>query len=163
MMIGYARGCRQSWSGWTPPATSWGCRATTPFMNSTLGRVYGRSLDALINVDMMVNQLQEMTDRIKNGETATFNPEKWEPETWPSSCKGVGWVEAPRGSLSHWVRIENGQTVNYQAVVPSTWNSSGPRRGGADGAVRIFPGPYRKTPAGGPHPPGGTPAHRSQL
>ena len=48
-----------------------------------------------------------------------------EPETWPSSCKGVGWVEAPRGSLSHWVRIENGQTVNYQAVVPSTWNSSG--------------------------------------
>lgn len=37
----------------------------------------------------------------------------------------MGWVEAPRGSLSHWVRIENGQTVNYQAVVPSTWNSSG--------------------------------------
>lgn len=34
-------------------------------------------------------------------------------------------MEAPRGSLSHWVRIENGQTVNYQAVVPSTWNSSG--------------------------------------
>ena len=95
------------------------------FMNSTLGRVYGRALDALINVDMMVDQLQEMTDRIRNGETSTFNPEKWEPETWPSSCKGVGWVEAPRGSLSHWVRIENGQTANYQAVVPSTWNSSG--------------------------------------
>ena len=65
------------------------------FMNSTLGRVYGRALDALINVDMMVDQLQEMTDRIRNGETSTFNPEKWEPETWPSSCKGVGWVEAP--------------------------------------------------------------------
>ncbi len=37
------------------------------FMNSTLGRVYGRALDALINVDMMVDQLQEMTDRIRNG------------------------------------------------------------------------------------------------
>ena len=48
------------------------------------------ALDALINVDMMVDQLQEMTHRIRNGETSTFNPEKWEPETWPSSCKGVG-------------------------------------------------------------------------
>lgn len=163
MMIGYAQGVPAIVERVDAACDKLGLPRDNAFMNSTLGRVYGRSLDALINVDMMVNQLQEMTDRIKNGETATFNPEKWEPETWPSSCKGVGWVEAPRGSLSHWVRIENGQTVNYQAVVPSTWNSSGPRRGGADGAVRIFPGPYRKTPAGGPHPPGGTPAHRSQL
>ena len=125
MMIGYAQGVPAIVERVDAACDKLGLPRDNAFLNSTLGRVYGRSLDALINVDMMVNQLQEMTDRIKNGETATFNPEKWEPETWPSSCKGVGWVEAPRGSLSHWVRIENGQTVNYQAVVPSTWNSSG--------------------------------------
>ncbi|MEG1258713.1 MAG: nickel-dependent hydrogenase large subunit, partial [Akkermansia sp.] len=86
---------------------------------------YGRALDAKMTVNLMVNQLDDMIARIKAGDTATFNPEFWEPETWPSSCQGVGWVEAPRGSLSHWVNIKDGKTANYQCVVPSTWNSSG--------------------------------------
>lgn len=37
---------------------------------------------------------------------------------------GFGFHEAPRGTLSHWVVIENGKIKNYQAVVPSTWNVS---------------------------------------
>ncbi|MDO4410925.1 MAG: nickel-dependent hydrogenase large subunit [Akkermansia sp.] len=125
MMIGYAQGVAPIVERVNAACDQWGLPRDNAFMNSTLGRVYGRALDALINVDMMVSQLDEMVDRIRHGETSTFNPDKWEPSTWPSSCKGVGWVEAPRGSLSHWVRIENGQTINYQAVVPSTWNSSG--------------------------------------
>jgi hydrogenase large subunit len=36
----------------------------------------------------------------------------------------VGWVEAPRGALGHWIDIKDGKTQNYQAVVPSTWNAS---------------------------------------
>ena len=31
---------------------------------------------------------------------------------------------ARRGVLSHWVRIKNGVSENWQAVVPSTWNAS---------------------------------------
>ena len=31
---------------------------------------------------------------------------------------------APRGTLSHWCRIEKGVIKNWQAVVPSTWNAS---------------------------------------
>jgi hydrogenase large subunit len=38
----------------------------------------------------------------------------------------VGFMEAPRGGLGHWIVIDNGKISNYQAVVPSTWNS-GPR------------------------------------
>jgi hydrogenase large subunit len=47
----------------------------------------------------------------------------------------MGFHEAPRGVLSHWVVIEDGKIRNYQAVVPSTWNA-GPR----DDKGR--PGPY---------------------
>jgi hydrogenase large subunit len=36
---------------------------------------------------------------------------------------GVGFHEAPRGVLSHWVVIDNGKIKNYQCVVPSTWNA----------------------------------------
>ena len=49
--------------------------------------------------------------------------EKWEPSSWPAEGRGVGFYEAPRGALSHWVVIENGKIKNYQAVVPSTWNA----------------------------------------
>jgi len=44
--------------------------------------------------------------------------------TWPERAKGVGWMEAPRGALGHWIDIKDGKTHNYQAVVPSTWNAS---------------------------------------
>jgi hydrogenase large subunit len=44
----------------------------------------------------------------------------------PAQAKGVGFMEAPRGALTHWAVIENGKLSNYQAVVPSTWNA-GPR------------------------------------
>ncbi len=50
--------------------------------------------------------------------------ETWEPERWPETCHGLGQVEAPRGSLGHWVSIEDGKIANYQAVVPTTWNAS---------------------------------------
>ncbi len=36
----------------------------------------------------------------------------------------MGTHEAPRGTLSHWVVIDNGKIANHQAVVPSTWNAS---------------------------------------
>ena len=38
----------------------------------------------------------------------------------PAQAKGVGFMEAPRGALTHWAVIENGKLSNYQAVVPST-------------------------------------------
>ena len=43
-----------------------------------------------------------------------------------AEARGVGFMEAPRGALAHWVVIKNGKIDNYQAVVPSTWNA-GPR------------------------------------
>ncbi|GIT93038.1 hydrogenase large subunit [Jannaschia pagri] len=44
--------------------------------------------------------------------------------TLPQQGHGVGLVEAARGSLGHWVRIEDGRIANYQIVAPTTWNFS---------------------------------------
>jgi Ni,Fe-hydrogenase I large subunit len=44
------------------------------------------------------------------------------PFTVPQSGSGIGLWEAPRGSLLHWINIENSKTVNYQVVAPTTWN-----------------------------------------
>jgi hydrogenase large subunit len=70
---------------------------------------------------------------IRAGDVRTFNSALWEPSSWPRHAQGVGFVEAPRGSLAHWIVIDDGKISNYQAVVPTTWNA-GPRdAAGTDG------------------------------
>ncbi len=93
---------------------------------STLGRTAARTLETKIIADAMQGWQDQLIANIKAGDTKTFNEALWEPSTWPSRCQGVGFMEAPRGALGHWVVIENGKISNYQAVVPSTWNA-GPR------------------------------------
>ena len=40
------------------------------------------------------------------------------------SGSGVGLVEAPRGTLGHWIRVEGGKIRNYQIITPTGWNLS---------------------------------------
>ncbi len=101
---------------------------------STLGRTAARTLETKILADAMQGWYDQLIANIKAGDTKTFNETLWDPSTWPSRCQGVGFMEAPRGALGHWIVIEDGKIANYQAVVPSTWNA-GPRdNGGQAGA-----------------------------
>ncbi|MFC5739724.1 nickel-dependent hydrogenase large subunit [Sinirhodobacter huangdaonensis] len=93
---------------------------------STLGRVAARTLETKLIVDAMQDWYAALIANIKAGDTTTFNGTKWDPASWPKQARGVGFMEAPRGGLGHWIVIEDGKIANYQAVVPSTWNA-GPR------------------------------------
>ncbi len=104
-------------------------------MFSTMGRTAARTLESKLIVDQMQTWHANLVANIKAGDLAVHNPAKWDPATWPKVARGVGFMEAPRGALAHWVVIKDGKIDNYQAVVPSTWNA-GPRDG------RGRPGPY---------------------
>jgi len=93
---------------------------------STLGRTAARTLETKIFADTMQHWYDGLIANIRAGDLRTFNEELWDPATWPKSAKGVGYMEAPRGALGHWIVIKDGKIDNYQAVVPSTWNA-GPR------------------------------------
>jgi hydrogenase large subunit len=93
---------------------------------STLGRTAARTLESKIIVDAMQSWYDNLIANIKAGDVRTFNEKKWDPSQWPNTAKGVGYMEAPRGALAHWIVIKDGKIDNYQAVVPSTWNA-GPR------------------------------------
>src|ERR1035438_4020623 len=71
---------------------------------------------------------------IKAGDVRTFDETLWEPSTWPSHAQGVGFTEAPRGALAHWVVIDDGRISNYQAVVPPRPAPSAHRGWGPTGA-----------------------------
>jgi hydrogenase large subunit len=74
----------------------------------------------------MMGWYNQLVDNIRNGDVKTHNETLWDPSTWPKEARGVGYTEAPRGALAHWIVIKDGKIDNYQAVVPSTWNA-GPR------------------------------------
>ncbi|MBR0566151.1 nickel-dependent hydrogenase large subunit [Azoarcus sp. L1K30] len=91
---------------------------------STLGRTAARGLEASWAAHKMRYFFDKMMANIKAGDESTANVDKWDPSTWPAEAKGVGFTEAPRGALGHWIRIKDGRIDNYQAVVPTTWNGS---------------------------------------
>ncbi|OAI19534.1 hydrogenase [Methylomonas koyamae] len=91
---------------------------------STLGRTAARGLEAQWAAGKMRYFMDKLIANLKAGDLATANVERWDPETWPSSVKGVGFTEAPRGALGHWLKIEDTKIANYQCVVPTTWNGS---------------------------------------
>ncbi|MBI1418938.1 MAG: hydrogenase 1 large subunit [Limimaricola sp.] len=95
-------------------------------MFSTMGRTAARTLESKIVVDQMQGWYDALVANIKAGDVAVHSEAKWDPATWPAKAQGVGFMEAPRGALGHWIVIEDGKIANYQAVVPSTWNA-GPR------------------------------------
>jgi hydrogenase large subunit len=42
----------------------------------------------------------------------------------PASGSGVGFTEAPRGALGHWLTVASSQISRYQIITPTCWNGS---------------------------------------
>jgi len=100
-------------------------------MHSTIGRHAARMISCAINVDLLEEQWDLLLANMAKGDLTTFN----KPVFPKGEIAGVGFHEAPRGALSHWVVIDDGKIKNYQCVVPSTWNAC-PRNENDE------PGPY---------------------
>ncbi len=103
-------------------------------VHSTIGRHAARAVRCGVMLDTLKDQWTKLVNNIGSGDTDIFN----KPEFPKGEIEGVGFHQAPRGALSHWVVINDGKIQNYQAVVPSTWNA-GPRD--ADGQI----GPYESS------------------
>ncbi len=122
MLVGYASGRAEY-----KEVVDWALKelgAPPRALFSTLGRTAARALETKLVADWTKEFFGTLISNIKSGETSTFTKDKWEPHTWPVSCEGVGMTEAPRGALSHWIKIKDQAIENYQLVVPSTWNAS---------------------------------------
>ena len=122
----------------------------TSALFSTLGRTAARALESVWAGREMRYFHDKLVTNIKNGDSATAFVDKWKPETWPTEVKGVGFTEAPRGALGHWIKIKNGKIDNYQCVVPTTWNGS-PRD--HQGNIGAFEASLMDTPMADPEQP----------
>ena len=115
VLVAYARGQKEIKPVVDNVLKTLGVNANALF--STLGRTAARGIETLVIGERMNNWIMELVENVKNGDTKTY-----EPYEMPNSGMGVGLNDVPRGSLGHWVQIENKKIKNYQYVVPSTWN-----------------------------------------
>ncbi len=114
-------------------------KQTMDILPSTMGRHISRAIRAAVVQEVMLDQWDFLVNNIGSGDMTTCN----EPHFPKGEQRGVGIHEAPRGTLSHWIVIENGKIRNYQAVVPSTW-LAGPR------GTNDEPGYYERCLVGNP-------------
>jgi hydrogenase large subunit len=116
-----------------------GATLTPAVLHSTLGRHAARMIRTAVICELAAKHWALLAENIGTGDTRIFN----EPVFPKGEQQGFGFHEAPRGTLSHWIVIEDGAIKNYQAVVPSTWNA-GPRD------AKNQPGPYEASLVGNP-------------
>ena len=90
-------------------------------LHSTLGRTAARGIKALVIAQKTADWLRELEGNVAAGDMKIA--QEWE---MPDEAEGVGFVDAPRGGLSHWIKIKDKKIENFQLVVPTTWNF-GPR------------------------------------
>jgi [NiFe] hydrogenase large subunit len=119
VLVAYARGHRDINNGVDSTLNKLGIPLQALF--STLGRTAARGLETVAIGNAMEGWIMELAENLKHGDTKTYQP--WE---MPSSAMGCGLNDVARGSLGHWIQIEDKKIKNYQYVVPSTWNL-GPR------------------------------------
>lgn len=102
-----------------------------PALFTVLGRTAGRMLQTKIIADHGLTTFNSLVANIKSGDTETCAPYTIDKN---KEYKGRFIGDVPRGTLSHWAKIKNGVIENYQAVVPSTWNSGPEDANGEKGA-----------------------------
>jgi hydrogenase large subunit len=97
-----------------------GAKVGLDAMHSTIGRHAARAVGCAVQCDELLKQWDLLLANMAKGDLKTFN----KPEFPKGEQMGVGFHEAPRGVLSHWVVIKDGKIANYQCVVPTTWNAA---------------------------------------
>ncbi len=120
MVIGVAKGDERI----TKYVTNFLKRGNLPIsvLFSTVGRTAARAVETELMADVLVEWADELLANTLSGDLSTWT--EFDFDKVSVDTKGRGMAEAPRGALGHWVRVKNGKIVNYQAVVPSTWNAA---------------------------------------
>lgn len=88
---------------------------------STLGRIAARGIETAVVAEHCVDLLDQLEGNLAAGKNQII-----EDIDMVDKAEGVGFVNAPRGGLSHWLKVNDKKIDNFQLVVPSTWNL-GPR------------------------------------
>lgn len=81
--------------------------------------VYVRELARLMRTAILIPVMEKWLE-----ELAACKEEFYCDHPTVECGEGYGLIEAPRGSLGHWVKINEGKIEKYQIITPTAWNAS---------------------------------------
>lgn len=93
---------------------------TVPNKSTTIYRLWARAYNLVMDIYAAWANVLKALEYIKAGKIATSRP-------WKKPGRvtyGVGFIEAPRGTVRHWMVQEKGVTLNIQIHAPTTGNVS---------------------------------------
>ncbi len=104
-----------------------------PLMHDLVGR-YGASVTArvvarMLEFALVIPAMESWLRQIQPGAPFCL------PAGELVEARGIGLVEAARGSLGHWLDVRKGKIYNYQIIAPTTWNFSPRDAAGVPGAL----------------------------
>ena len=86
---------------------------------AAMDRVIARVLEIKIVIEIMEEKIEKLEELLRN--KALSNAINFEI---PRSAKGKGLIDTVRGSLAHFINIEDKKIMNYDIITPSGWNLS---------------------------------------
>ena len=91
-----------------------------PMRSSTIYRLWARAFKVPITIHASWVNVLKALDLVRAGKIEASRP-------WRAPgriTRGIGFTEAPRGSVRHWVVQKGGRTLNIQIHAPTTVNAS---------------------------------------
>lgn len=119
MLVAYVRGHEDVRAAVDTVLEAIGQAGRPQVLMSALGRIAARVVRAKVNADNALRWSDELLGAIRGR-----NIEVAIDRAVPDSGEGVGTIAAPRGALSHYMRIEGGRIGKYAAIPASNWNLS---------------------------------------
>ena len=92
--------------------------------------VMARELARLVRPAGLLGPMATWVDELLAADKESF----YQPVKVIPDGEGAGLIQAARGALGHWVRVEDGKIAHYQIITPSAWNGSPRDENGRRGA-----------------------------
>lgn len=107
-----------------------------PLARMWLSGNYNRGISTMDRTIARVLELRKIID-IMEGllERVILKPAQQKRYEFPNEAQGKGLIDTTRGSLGHWVAINNQGIENYEIIAPTTWNTSPSDSNGFKGVV----------------------------
>jgi len=86
---------------------------------AAMDRILARVLETKIVIEIMEGKIERLEELLRNkvkSDAVNFDI--------PISARGKGLIDTVRGSLGHWINIEDKKIMNYDIITPSGWNLS---------------------------------------
>ncbi len=86
---------------------------------AAMDRILARVIETKIIVEILEGKIERLEEFLRDKTLAS--PLSYEI---PVTSKGKGLIDTVRGSLGHWINIEDKKIMNYDIITPSGWNLS---------------------------------------